>query len=999
VVGYGGNGTLNISNGGASTVDDSTYVAYQPGSSGTIHFNVGVLTTKSLFASPSQLSGTGTINTCGLVGDMDLVFDSNHALNHTFTLNGGNVSVNLNMNTPENCGDLGAGYREHGSLAIRDGTRVNASTGYIGYSSGSVGVATVEGTGSSWNNSLNLFVGHSGDGTLNVTTDASVTCIDIYVGADGNGSLNVLNGGRVSSQNGNIGSGAASTGVAVVDGANSTWTNVGDLRVGRSGGGMLSISNGGTVTVAGSTYAAYESGSQGAIHFDHGTLTTKSLCASPSQVSGTGTINTHGLVSDVDLVFDSTHALKQMFTLNGGNVSVNLDMSDPGSNGDLGVGNRGNGSLLVRDGVRVDSQNGFVGNVLGSTGLATVDGSSSTWTCEDTLYVGYHGGSGTLNINDGATVNSRAGYVGLWPGGTSVVNVNGTNSTWNSSEELFVGYGAGGSLNVARGGSVRSDSAEIGYFGDGVVTVDGVDSKWNCNTVLGYSGSGTLNILRGGTASGNGVIGQTSTATGAATVDGINSTWDCDRLFVGDAGNGTLNISGGGTVNSNFADIGHDSTSTGIVTVDGSGSTWTNSSVLQIGSYGSGTLLIANGGTVNCGNGHIYSGSKGHVLVDGEGSRWLNTGALSINGTMDVAHGGSVSSTEGLVAGNATVKNTGSEWNVSGNLRIGGGVLRIGDGGTVSSDSGSIWGDSVRCVVVVSGQESKWINMGSLNIMIPATTVPGMRPDLRMALQIANGGTVATESIFNGGLLSIDVMNGSSLNVGNGDGTLTNNGSIRIMAGAAPASNASYRPISAGAWNTQTYGVVQALGGTWDSVAREFTASGVREADSGEAISSLDLNSTQRVRIGYDAADLHWTLGASFLAADKSLSLTATAINDGSLSGLLAEGESVFGAWGFAFTSGYAAGDPAYLSFLVGEGYSRDDFKVWHRSGGSWTAFDASDLSYDGQYANFTVTGFSGYAVTGTMVPEPGTLGMALAAGVALVGYGWRRRGHLKSQI
>jgi len=59
------------------------------GSTGAINFgtNGGTLTTGSLAASPSQLTGTGTINTRGLVSDLDLVFDSSASLNQTITFN------------------------------------------------------------------------------------------------------------------------------------------------------------------------------------------------------------------------------------------------------------------------------------------------------------------------------------------------------------------------------------------------------------------------------------------------------------------------------------------------------------------------------------------------------------------------------------------------------------------------------------------------------------------------------------------------------------------------------------------------------------------------------------------------------------------------------------------------------------------------------------------------------------------------------------------------
>ena len=73
--------------------------------------------------------------------------------------------------------------------------------------------------------------------------------------------------------------------------------------------------------------------------------------------------------------------------------------------------------------------------------------------------------------------------------------------------------------------------------------------------------------------------------------------------------------------------------------------------------------------------------------------------------------------------------------------------------------------------------------------------------------------------------------------------------------------------------------------------------------------------------------------------------------------------EPVLGSWGLAAT-GYTTGAPAYLSFDIGSGYSRDDLEVWHYSGTSWSPYAANDLTCNRDYANFTVTGFGDYAVT-----------------------------------
>ena len=103
------------------------------------------------------------------------------------------------------------------------------------------------------------------------------------------------------------------------------------------------------------------------------------------------------------------------------------------------------------------------------------------------------------------------------------------------------------------------------------------------------------------------------------------------------------------------------------------------------------------------------------------------------------------------------------------------------------------------------------------------------------------------------------------------------------------------------------------------------------------------------------------------------------------------DNESVASGWTLAATSGYASGDPVYLSFGVCAGCSLDDLEAWQYTGGSWSEYTATDLTYDSAYASFTATALGVYAV---VVPEPATLAMLLSvalAGLALAAYKRRR--------
>ena len=89
---------------------------------------------------------------------------------------------------------------------------------------------------------------------------------------------------------------------------------------------------------------------QGGFVFDGGTLNTESLWLSNDHLEGTGTINTQGLVSDIDLLFDATHGTQQTFRITDDDrdITINLDLSPTGS---LGVGYRGTASMTIKDGV------------------------------------------------------------------------------------------------------------------------------------------------------------------------------------------------------------------------------------------------------------------------------------------------------------------------------------------------------------------------------------------------------------------------------------------------------------------------------------------------------------------------------------------------------------------------------------------------------------------------------------------------------------------------
>jgi len=282
----------------------------------------------------------------------------------------------------------------------------------------------------------------------------------VYIGNTAAGSVTVNLGSCLSSYFSHIGYESGATGVVTVDGSGSTWACDGHLYVGYDGQGTLTIANGGAVNVIGDTWVPWGRSGRGAageIHFDGGTLTTESLFAGLRQLTGTGTINTHGLVSDVDLLFDSAHGPNQTLTLNsqpGQNITINLTQDNTGS---LGAGYAGSGTLAIRDGVSVESSAGYIACKPGASGVVTVDGVGSTWTNSGHLTVGYWG-HGTLNITNGAAVSNNHGIIGYehYSSG-GVVTVDGSGSTLTSGS-LTVGYWDTAALDITNGGALTSST-------------------------------------------------------------------------------------------------------------------------------------------------------------------------------------------------------------------------------------------------------------------------------------------------------------------------------------------------------------------------------------------------------------------------------------------------------------------------------------------------------------------------------------------------------------
>jgi T5SS/PEP-CTERM-associated repeat protein len=117
--------------------------------------------------------------------------------------------------------------------------------------------------------------------------------------------------------------------------------------------------------------------------------------------------------------------------------------------------------VLNQTGGRINfSENARIANAAGSTMTVNVTGAG---TVLDNTLAGTTGllrvggsGAGTLNVTDGAVVNSRNQYVGVQAGSTGDMVIEGTGSTVNSSFMFRVGNSGTGTLSVSNGGTLNA---------------------------------------------------------------------------------------------------------------------------------------------------------------------------------------------------------------------------------------------------------------------------------------------------------------------------------------------------------------------------------------------------------------------------------------------------------------------------------------------------------------------------------------------------------------
>jgi T5SS/PEP-CTERM-associated repeat protein len=289
----------------------------------------------------------------------------------------------------------------------------------------------------------------------------------------------------------------------------------------------------------------------------------------------------------------------------------------------------------------------------GSTGTYTLSGGALV--ANQSEWVGYNG-TGTFNHSGGTNTINANGivdfFVGATAGSMGTYNLSGTGQLI-SNESEYIGYSGTGHFNQSGGTNTIRGAGNDLYLGYntgslGNYTLTGGTLSVDNNLIVGNSGTGTLNVATGGSLSSDSAsIGRWIGSEGNVLVSGAGSTWTNNNdLFVADQGLGTLMVTGGADISSHEANIGNFAGSSGSVVVDGAGSSWTATAPfgIYIGRSGAASLTIASGGQVSqtSGSTHVgaLDGSYGNVTVQGAGSTWTIAGALALGGHAGVSTGG-----------------------------------------------------------------------------------------------------------------------------------------------------------------------------------------------------------------------------------------------------------------------------------------------------------------------------------------------------------------------
>lgn len=916
----------------------------------------------SIASSPTEL----VVSAGGVVRAADLKLGKAALSSGNTTVNGAGSSVQL--------ATLEVGEAGNGQLTISAGGQVT-STGAatLGVVAGAVGRVMITDSGSLWSGADYLNIGGAGNGTLEVVAGARVD----------------------TTTSGTIGANSGGVGFVSVSGNGSQWTAP-TLNLGYQGSGRLDIADGGVVTANQTIGLGVKAGGVGTLNLlAGGMLRTGNLYGTPgssqlnlgggtlqilggsfsssvnaSLAAGTrSTVDTNGQNATMSGVLSGSGGLVKtgagILTIGGNNTFTGDTILAGGTiklNSATALGSGGGGLQIDTGTLDLNGQSLVTGNLSGLGGTITNLASTTTASMKvNAAGNATYGGS----VTDGGTgrtvalvkagsgeliltgASSHTGGTVVQAGNLTVSGDGGVIGALTTIGNFVVGLVSGdaGILNVRDGAKIVAADVKIGKvaLSGGSLRVYGSGSSVQTATLeVGEGGSGDAQVSNGAILS---ATNSSSMAVGAgsaavASVNGTGSQWNSgDYLTVGLSGNATLTVADGGTLRTTKSStIGSSASGRGSVMVSGNGASWTAGDYLNVGFQGVGGLVVGSGGSVSsklAGTVATNAGSSGQVSVSGSDARWsapnINVGYAGA-GSVDVSGGGTISAPQGILVGA---------------LAGSSGTLTVGAGGVV--ETAGIYGGAGANQVKLSGGTLRALGgdfSTSLNVSLAAGT---------QSIIDSNGLKVNMAGVLSGAGGIIKNGNGSLTLSGNNtySGPTVVNGGLLMVHGNQSAAKGEM-VVAEGA----TLGGVGTLGGA-------VKVNGVLSP--GITVGSLTMAGLTLGATAVSQFEINSATAGSF---DQINLLGPTATLDGVLKlifgGILTRNQSIDLFLGPAILSGDF--DAITVS---GGGYVAGSF---FKSGKYWiNQQGATALQFD------PATGIL------SVVPEPGTLGLVLIAGVVFL--------------
>ena len=191
-----------------------------------------------------------------------------------------------------------------------------------------------------------------------------------------------------------------------------------------------------------------------------------------------------------------------------------LTVTGPGSmvttGGNLRVADEGSGIFRIEAGGVANSDSGYLApNAETAQATVSILGAGSAWNIAGSLDVGGLGDA-TMTVGDGGLLSTGFAYVGGYnPSGSGAATVRGTSSLWTLNNSLLVGQLGPGLLSVENGGRISASggieieslgqltgdgSIQAQVFNNGSVTPGGASGAMFIDGDYTQSGSGSLQV-------------------------------------------------------------------------------------------------------------------------------------------------------------------------------------------------------------------------------------------------------------------------------------------------------------------------------------------------------------------------------------------------------------------------------------------------------------------------------------------------------------------------